>query len=155
MTINPREYDLDELREIAHERGDRGNGGFRFGRVQKSSDTSAEDVLRSTQSRELLMLENATEELDTKPYLRQLPDSYIGELIVFEWLEYLLSKSGFSRTSDAINYYASIDWITEDVSRELRDYLSGLDERAGDPGRLDLEDHILSLVYIARLVSFS
>jgi flagellar protein FlaE len=83
-----------------------------------------------------------------------LPEHYAGEHLLFEWLEFLLMHAGYQGANEAIDYYESVDWITDEVQSQLNDYMLGLDEQApADPADLDVDDHLLSLVYIAKLSS--
>lgn len=151
MTLNPRDYDLNELRGMS---GD-GDTGFEFGIEPEPPRLRADDVLRSNQRRELLLLEAAaTDDERTKPYLTTLSGTYAVEVLVFEWLEYLVTKGGYAAATDAISFYVSIGWITDDVEATLREYLRGVDANPERPSsRLDMDDHVLSLIYIARLAS--
>ncbi|WP_336002476.1 FlaD/FlaE family flagellar protein [Halorientalis halophila] len=173
MTINPRDYDLDELRKMARERGDGprqsgGDGGD--ARTPPTSDgddgarpegngwgslepeTDARDRFQDGLYRELLPLEAGADDL-TKPYLDALPESYGAEYVVFEWLEFLLTNFGYQGTSEAIQFYESVGWLTENVAADLNDYLLGLESPAEEPRGGTADDHRLSLVYVARLVS--
>lgn len=165
MTINPRDYDLDELRKMARERGDspdRPSAGDQNGEVadpeiggwEPAESVPAREQFQSGLYRELLPLEAGADGLE-KPYLTSLPESYAAEFVVFEWLEFLLENFGYQGTSEAFQYYESVGWITEDVASALADYLLGIGKPAGDggSGSGDIDDHKLSLVYIARLVS--
>jgi len=155
MSINPRDYDLDELRKMARERG--GQAGdvedteIGLGSVGDSEEVpSAGSSLRQGLYRELLPLGAGDDA--TKPYLEGLPEEYAGEHLVFEWLEFLLLHAGYQGATEALDYYESIDWITEDVQSSLGDYLLGLDDAGTNDGNdLDVDDHLLSLVYIAKL----
>jgi flagellar protein FlaE len=155
MSVDPRDYDLTELRKMARERGGQA-GGVRDTEVGLGSVGNGEDApstggsLRQGLYRELMPLGAGGDA--TKPYLEGLPDAYAGEHLVFEWLEFLLEHAGYQRATEAIDYYESIDWITEDVRASLGDYLLGLDDAGtGDGADLDVDDHLLSLVYIAKL----
>jgi flagellar protein FlaE len=175
MSINPSDYDLNELRKMARERGgeagnntndvddaspsvdessvDENLGGF-SGKVDSGSPTqnAGSDSFRAGLYRELLPLE-ATNDA-TKPYLDALPEHYAAENLIFEWLEFLLLHAGYKGAMDALDYYESVDWITEECESTLNDYMLGLDETAGaDTADLDIDDHLLSLVYIAKLAS--
>ncbi|MBV0924658.1 flagella E [Halomicroarcula limicola] len=166
MTINPRDYDLDELRKIARQRGDRENGnGLGEGGIPDPGDLDVgledgdEEVvagssLRSGLYRELLpFLAGDSQE---KPYLGTLPETYAAEFVVFEWLEFLLMHSGYQGADEALAYYESIDWITEEVEADLSDYLLGIDESATNDGNdLSVDDHMLSLVYVAKLAAMT
>ncbi|MFB6083859.1 MAG: FlaD/FlaE family flagellar protein [Halorientalis sp.] len=172
MTINPRDYDLDELRKMARERGDGPRSGGEGGDAPRpptgDSDESARpdaggldgldaeapsrDQFENGLYRELLPLEAGVDDLE-KPYLDGLPESYAAEYVVFEWLEFLLSNFGYQGTNEALQYYESIGWLTEDAEAALNDYLLGLESPSEEPRGGTVDDHKLSLVYIARLVS--
>lgn len=161
MTINPRDYDLDELRKMARQRDGRDDGLGEDDDVPDPSnlDVGLDDVdeevlagssFRSGLYRELLpFLAGDTAE---KPYLSALPENYAAEFVVFEWLEFLLMHSGYQGADEALDYYADIDWVTEEVQSDLSEYLLGIDESATNDGNeLTVDDHMLSLVYIAKL----
>ncbi|WP_423999871.1 FlaD/FlaE family flagellar protein [Haloarcula salina] len=163
MTINPRDYDLDELRKMARERGESGNG---MGEdvpdptdLDVGLDDGEEEVLagisfRSGLYRELLPFLGG--ESQEKPYLESLPETYAAEFVVFEWLEFLLMHSGYQGAGEALDYYESIDWITAEVQADLSDYLLGIDESAtNDDNDLSVDDHMLSLVYVAKLTAMT
>ncbi len=162
MSLNPRDYDLDELRKMARERGGQTNGGggsaepdpdIGLSAVSAEEEVAAGNSFRAGLYRELLPLEAGSDET-TKPYLRTLPDHYVGEHLVFEWLEFLLLHAGYQGATEALSYYESVDWITEDVESALNDYLLGIDDAAAnDDNDLDVDDHMLSLVYVAKLSS--
>lgn len=147
MSLDPNEYDLNELRGIPANGFDDDEGG--------PEGVRAADTLRSGHYRELLRLQSAASTGDLeKPYLESLPDSYAGEVTAFEWLEFLASKGGFKHTLDALRYYRSVGWLSESVENQLRDYLDGVEEpRAGETAPLEVSDHLLSLVYVARLAT--
>ena len=141
----------DERTNGAVPRRERGNGQFSFGNVVDRPDRAG-DRLRSNELEQLFLYQSAADEV-TKPYLRSLPDSYASERVVFDWLEFLVLKAGFKRTFEALRYYRSIDWITDDVSSALEDYLIGFSDDVDGGVDLAIEDHQLSLVYVARLAS--
>ena len=164
MTINPKDYDLDELRKMARERGgatipvgdeevadETPTPGFDTG--GPAGDVLGDDGYRSGLYRQLLPLESMVDGELEKPYLRGLPETYAGELIVFEWLTFLLETGGFRGANEAVDYYAEVGWITDAVSDDLEDYLLGLEDNGGDPDELAIDDHLLSLVHIAKLTS--
>jgi flagellar protein FlaE len=168
MTINPRDYDLNELREMARKRDDLDDPrsgddrpddprpddpGEEWAPLDEvgNASMSAGDSFRAGLYRELLPLVGGSEDLE-KPYLESVPDTYAAEFVVFEWLEFLLMHAGYKGAADALGYYESIDWITEDVAGQLNDYLLGIDESGSNEGNdLDVDDHLLSLVYVAKL----
>lgn len=160
MTINPRDYDLDELRKMAREqRPGNGHGDVEdldpaelAMAMDDDEDVAAGDSFRAGLYRELLPFLGG-DSLE-KPYLSHLPETYAAEFVVFEWLEFLLMHSGYHGAEDALDYYADVEWITESVQSSLTDYLRGIDESgANDGNSLDVDDHMLSLVYVAKLHS--
>ena len=159
--MNPSDYDLDELRKMARERDGNQNSaesdepdlGLDSMRGESNTATSP-DSFRAGLYRELLPLEAGGDA--EKPYLKALPEENSGEHLIFEWLEFLLLHAGHQGAREAISYYESVDWITEDCESELKDYMLGLDEQAAnEPTDLDVDDHLLSLVYIAKLASMN
>ena len=161
MSINPRDYDLDELRKMARERGGKTNGGNveeadigGLGSMgPRDEEVSAGSSFRAGLYRELLPLEAGAGQT-TKPYLKTLPEHYAGEHLIFEWLEFLFLHTGYQGATEALDYYESVGWITESVESSLGDYLLGIeDTAASERNDLDVDDHMLSLVYIAKLSS--
>jgi len=92
-----------------------------------------------------------------KPYLTELPGDYVGDLLVMEWLEFLVSESDVTDAVRAINYYERIEWVGPEPPRAARDFLSGfgtIDRNLVDrPGtdRLVREHHTRSLRYVTQL----
>jgi hypothetical protein len=112
-------------------------------------------ALRENQLEQLLVHETAASEGLSKPYLTDLPDAYAAERLLFDWLEFLVLKGGFKRTMDALRYYQTVGWLTAEVETDLRDYLVGFSGEVSDTDTYDVDDHHLSLVYIARLASMT
>lgn len=152
MSTNPNDYDPSELRGGS----DRSEGVFLGssggGDVGGLGGFGGDESL-SNQYRELFLLQQTSGSGDLeRPYLDSLPRSYAAEVLVFEWLEFLVDRVGFRRSIDALRYYRSVEWITEPVEAGLRDYLTSFDD-SGASGELDRSDHLTSLVYIARLAA--
>lgn len=177
MNVNPNEYDPAELRRTAtdptpgestptperrpdtngHESGTNGRGGhadaFRFDDADRKRP---DESLRSTQLEELFMHQTANGEVAAdKPYLSRLPDEYAAERVIFDWLEFLVLKTGFKRSFRALRFYRNIDWITEDVEDDLQEYLLGFSAEGEHTRDLVLDDHQLSLVYLAKLAAMA
>lgn len=160
MSINPSDYDLDELRKIARERGADGHERERdaeqgefdsLGEVESTTAAGGPSSFRAGLYRELLPLEAGTDA--GKPYLDAVPEHYAAENLVFEWLEFLLLHAGYQGATEALDYYESVGWITEECESSLNEYLLGLEEDADRPADLEIDDHLLSLVYVAKLAS--
>lgn len=152
MTIDPREYDPNELRRAVE--GDDKNLRELKNRMAEH-DHSAEDVLRSAQLKQLLLMESsAPEGALERPYLETIPGKYAAEITLFEWLDFLLGRIGVKETLSAVDYYESIGWLGEPAAAELKDHARAFEDPGVDDHRdLDMSDHVLSLVYIARLSS--
>ncbi|WP_435180933.1 FlaD/FlaE family flagellar protein [Halorussus sp. AFM4] len=158
MPTTTENYDLSDLRRLADP--DRETPAV----FDDGADlpASPEEVLRHSERDELVRLQSqfsAAGALPEKPYLEALPDQYSTEVVVFEWLDLLINKAGFENTGNALAYYEEVGWITERVRDDLREYMRGFSEvESFDPDKpgpadLDVDDHVMSLVYVARLAS--
>ena len=150
MTVDPGDYDLRELRRMADEDDP----------PLDVPEESGENVFRLGQREELMRLQTqimATGDLPEKPYLETLPTRHGAEVVVFEWLDFLVEKAGFENTGNALSYYEDVEWLSADAHEDLREYMHGFAEidrfEEEEPDELDGNDHVLSLVYIARLAS--
>lgn len=131
--------------------------------VETDSDTAA-DVEPDGDLRfaENTMMASSASDTD-KPYLVELPNGYVSDLIVMEWLTYLLDNADMAETLGAIQYYEDIGWLADPAATNLRTYLTRLDRptKASDsdsdsgrrPSKLSVDDHTTSLKYISRLAN--
>ncbi len=88
------------------------------------------------------------------PHLATLPDGYVADVLVLDWMTYLQRRAGSSEVVQAVEYYQRIGWIAEPVADRLRTVVEGLDARATDPDGsvgLTVDDHARSLEFISRL----
>ena len=98
---------------------------------------------------------------DGKPYLDSLPGGYVVDLVVMEWLEFLVGEFGPEEAVRTIQYYERIEWISESASEQLLAFLGGLADVEPDEGaefgvvELDIDDHIQSLTFISQLTGDS
>lgn len=93
-----------------------------------------------------------------KPYLRALPGGFGAELLVMEWLDYLVSESSVPEAMRAVRYYGTVEWISEEVAAHLQTVLSGTSPRrelaatdGGRPTELSVDHHTESLEYVSQL----
>ena len=92
-----------------------------------------------------------------KPYLTELPGNYVGDLLVMEWLEFLVAAGDVTDAVRAVNYYERIEWVGPAAADRLREFLSGfgtVDRNLIDrPGtdHLGRDHHTRSLRYITQL----
>jgi flagellar protein FlaE len=156
MTLNPREYDPEELRSAAREGGDSDVRDLKE-RLAAQEET-AKAAVRSGQLKQLLFMQSsASEERLDRPYLETMPGKYAAEITLFEWLDFLLERGGVKRSLEAIDYYENIGWVGESAAAELQDHIRGFAGPADEEAHEDFEmtDHVLSLVFIGRLASMN
>ena len=154
MTLNPREYDPEELRSAARAGGDENIRELK--ERLKEHEQTTEGSVRSDQLKQLLFMHSsASAEGLERPYLESMPGKYAAEITLFEWLDFLLERGGVKRALKAIEYYETVGWVSEDAAERLQSHVRGFSGPADDESHTDLEmaDHVLSLVYIARLSS--
>jgi flagellar protein FlaE len=159
MELNPRDYDLRELRQAAGTEGDGGGPRRRpevaeAGRDRSRRGAAGADPTRfESEEAELAYAELAGEVPRERPYLRSLPGGSMAEVLVFRWLEYLVERADIQGTLTALRYYRDIEWLTETAENQLRDYLGGLDEPPGDAPGLAAHDHRTSLRFLTKLAA--
>ncbi|AXG09093.1 FlaD/FlaE family flagellar protein [Haloplanus rubicundus] len=168
MAIDPRNYDLDELRAASV--GQPSLGG-RDDWPEAWVDAAADDDEETTDddgdtdrpaaavafetaiTRDLAALDGADVE---RPYLPALPASLSAEALIFEWLEFLVLQGGHESAADALEFYERVGWLGSDTTGMLDRYLAGIgDPQADAANGLGADDHRVSLHYIARLASCS
>ena len=168
MAIDPRNYDLDELRAASV--GQPSLGG-RDDWPEAWVDATADDdeaettddddtdrpaaavAFETAITRDLAALDGADVE---RPYLPTLPASLPAEALLFEWLEFLVLQGGRESAADALEFYERVGWLGSDAAGMLDRYLAGVgDPRADAATDLGADDHRVSLHYIARLASCS
>lgn len=91
-----------------------------------------------------------------KPYLRELPSGYVSDLLVMEWVEFLVTESSPAGAHRAITYYENVGWVGHRAADQLREFVDGHPEAsAGDgadgDGALTMDHHTTSLRYVARI----
>jgi flagellar protein FlaE/flagellar protein FlaC len=92
-----------------------------------------------------------------KPYLTDLPSGYVVDLVVMEWVEFLVDEFGPEEALHTISYYEDIDWISESVEEDLLTFVDGIVDVAdveadgAAPATLGVEDHIQSLTFMTQL----
>lgn len=158
MTANPREYDTQELRQAAREKARDRDRDIEELRRDLAAETEDTDGIPEAQLKELILLQGGSDPADLeRPYLETVPDQYAARLTLFEWLQFALERVGSRRTLDALEYYVDIGWLSESAAEELREHVRVFQDAAVEEGRRTFEttDHLVSLVYIARLASMT
>ena len=161
--------DFGDLGDDGDDFGDLGDGGG-FGDPPTTDDDSTPEAMATdgaaatptpegTGAGDLQFAANTVMQGSgtSKPYLETVPSGYVGDLLVMEWLEYLVEEGDVEDAARAVEYYRRIQWIGEGAADELRDFLVGfgdLDadrEVTGAPSTLSIDHHVASLRYISRL----
>lgn len=155
MTLTPPDTDRQDG-PAAAEAGD----GLRDAeglREEFAGTVGATQGVPKAQLKELVLLEAGTDPEDLeRPYLEGLPDKYAARLTLFEWLQFALERGGTEHTLDAIEYYRDIGWVDADAADSLRDHVRVFQDGADGAGEpFDTADHLVSLVYVARLASMT
>ena len=162
MSLNPRQYDVRELRRIADAPRDGADEAPRERSLRQPNRNRAEQAARSAAFTELLQRQRGQrlstgggpqpDDAGDRPYLRAVPASPEAEHELGEWLGYLVDVGGHLRSRDALSYYAELGWIDPDAVDALTRRLEGFDtpryDRPFTPA-----DHRISLVSIVRIAS--
>jgi len=156
MSLNPRRYDVRELRRIADAPRDGADGAPRERALRRPNRNRAEQAARSAAFTELLQRQRGArhdgEDPGDRPYLTAIPASPAAEREIGEWLGYLVDVGGHLRSRDALSYYAELGWVAPDAVDALTRRLEGFDApRHGRP--FTPADHRISLVSIVRIAS--
>ena len=137
-------------------RNGRSPGGGRSG--VRRDDTATPEAGRATTGTGFdFLADDDVVEGPQRPYLDALPGGYVTDLLVMEWLEFLVEESTVTDAARAVNYYHRIGWVAEPVSADLREFLTGFGavdlNRVNDPGceHLTPEHHQKSLKYVMQL----
>jgi Putative archaeal flagellar protein D/E len=151
MSLDPRRYDVRELRRLA------GTGGgaetASRERRRRPDGNRAERAARSAAFRELVQRQRGLGEAGgERPYLRTIPAGADAEREIADWLGYLVDAGGHLRSRDALSYYADIGWITPAVAAALKRRLPGFAAPRNDRP-FTAADHRISLVSVVRIVS--
>ena len=156
MSLNPRRYDVRELRRIADAPQDGGDGAPRERALRRPNRNRAEQAARSAAFTELLQRRRGArfdgDDPADRPYLTAIPASPAAEREIGKWLGYLVDVGGRVRSRDALSYYAEVEWVGEDavaaLTRRLEGFKTPPRDRPFTPA-----DHRISLVSIVRIAS--
>ncbi|PSQ57325.1 fla cluster protein FlaD [Halobacteriales archaeon SW_8_68_21] len=156
MSLNPRRYDVRELRRIADAPRTDGAGAPRERALRQPNRNRAERAARSAAFTELLQRQRGMrlngDGGANRPYLTAIPADPAAEREVGEWLGYLVDVGGHLRARDALAYYGELDWVGDDAVAALRRRLEGFDAPPRDRP-FTPADHRISLVSIVRIAS--
>ena len=147
MTVDPLNYDVDELRDLAGVDGYKrvlGDDGFIWFAAATDDDSPDPEMVREWAQ----MVARG----NTKPYLERLPTDSESDDLVREWLSFLVTRVGLEGALEALEYYRAREWLGDDATEAVQDYLFAVEPVEGNQAD-DLEpaDHMQSLRYIAQL----
>ncbi|MGM0371334.1 MAG: FlaD/FlaE family flagellar protein [Halobacteriota archaeon] len=92
-----------------------------------------------------------------QPHLAHPPDGYLADVLLMEWLDYLVSDFDARNAIRAINHYERIGWIGEPMRDHCFEVLEGITDAEypyrdeSGPTDLTMDDHRRSLRYIEDL----
>jgi len=156
MSLNPRRYDVRELRRIADAPRDGADGAPRERALRRPNRNRAEQAARSAAFTELLQRQRGARlnggGTADRPYLTAIPASPAAEREIGEWLGYLVDVGGHVRSRDVLSYYGELDWVGDDAVAALTRRLEGFDAPTRDRP-FTPADHRISLVSIVRIAS--
>ena len=153
MSLNPRRYDVRELRSLAGTRTG-ADEAPRERPPRRPNRNRAEEAARSAAFTEVLRRRRGSRRAGggERPYLRAVPRTPEAEREVADWLGYLVDVGGHLRSRDALSYYVEVGWMTPGVADALERRLSGFEAPRRDRP-FTPADHRISLVSIVRIVS--
>lgn len=161
MSLNPRRYDVRELRRIADTPRDSADEAPRERSLRQPNRNRAEQAARSAAFTELLQRQRGLRlsgdgdgngDAGDRPYITVIPASADAEHEIGEWLGYLVDVGGHVRSRDALSYYAELNWVAPNVADALTRRLEGFDAARHDRP-FTPADHRISLVSIVRIAS--
>lgn len=149
MSLDPIDYDVVELRELARRRGDR---YLEDGFLWPEPSEEFPDVEELAGVDHQVTWTGSLEERQ-KPYLADLPDGPASDAVVRRWVERLVETAGFDGAVEAFAYYEALGWITESVEADLHDYMLAAGNSPG--GSLDALDRTAHVDSLARVIALA
>ncbi len=88
--------------------------------------------------------------------LEDIPDNDpVAIILALKWLEYLCERVGSENVPDVLEFYYMLGWLGDKALTKLLKFLKGIkvDEEnvVEGSGKLNIADHIISLLFIERL----
>ncbi|ELZ98112.1 fla cluster protein flaD [Haloferax mucosum ATCC BAA-1512] len=149
MPLDPRRYDVNELRHAAH-----GRTEAEFDWIDGPIDEEWHEVASKR-----LAAAAAHVAPDGRPYLETIPHTPRAEQTLLDWCGYLVEALGSKGALDVLSYYRRIEWLGDDACETARSRILSLAPNTeptagdGDEGGPTEEHHIRSLSYVLRLAS--
>lgn len=94
-----------------------------------------------------------------QPHLNEPPGGYLSDVLIMEWLDFLVGEFDARNAIRAINHYERIDWIGEPMRDHCYEVLQGIADGEypyrdeSGPTELTMDDHRQSLRYIENLAT--
>lgn len=145
MRLDPRRYDLSELR-----RATSGRDAAAFDWVDAPEDRTWQDV-----AYERLLSTTAAVASDGEPYLDAIPRTTEAERVALDWCVHLVERLGGRGALEMLWYYREIGWIGDDAHDAIRDRVVSFATPSDFEDAPTEEDHVQSLSYVVRLASMN
>jgi flagellar protein FlaE/flagellar protein FlaC len=149
---------FDDLKE-QYEQGETGSEGTR---QQEPSETSPDTKTVSAEG--TVSNEEQKDEIeriydDERVKLESLPRGYASDALIMEWINFLIQGSDVEDAVKSVNYYAEIEWMSEEVRDKLKAFMLGHPEvekedteiESASPSSVDMDHHLEGLRYVSRL----
>lgn len=96
-------------------------------KIEKKEEEPIVDEIETENSKNVPIIEEEVIDMptdltgvhDKKYNLEELPEDTLSTMLVFKWLEFLISRVGLSNLIDILDYYYNLGWISEKVVNRL------------------------------------
>lgn len=128
---------------------------------QETGSTTSEESDETESSKEGFQFDKTASTINEGTSLESPPSGYLVDVVVLEWMDYMLTEFDARNTVRSINYYQRIGWIGDDMRDYLIEVVMGLSDSQYlyrdefGTTELTISDHMKSLEYIEELSSGS
>ncbi|ELZ82820.1 fla cluster protein flaD [Haloferax larsenii] len=143
MPLDPRRYNVNELRHAAH-----GRNPAEFDWVDAPVDKEWNDV-----AYQRLLAATAEVASDGRPYLDSIPHTPNAEQVLLDWCVHLVERLGGRGSLEMVSYYRDIGWVGDDAHDTIRERILSFTTPTDFEDAPTEEDHVQSLSYVVRLSS--
>ncbi|MCS3900753.1 FlaD/FlaE family flagellar protein [Methanococcus voltae] len=105
---------------------------------------------------EVRNMESEIANISENTRLQELPEDTLSTMLIFKWLEFLISRVGTNNLVDVLDYYYSLKWISGKsvnkllkISKNMKYFHEDMEWKASKS--MTPEDHVVSLLYIEKL----
>nr|O06637.2 RecName: Full=Putative flagella-related protein D [Methanococcus voltae]AAB57828.2 putative flagella-related protein D [Methanococcus voltae PS] len=105
---------------------------------------------------EVKNMESEIAKINENTRLHELPEDTLSTMLIFKWLEFLISRVGTNNLVDVLDYYYTLKWISGKsvnkllkISKNMKYFHEDMEWKASKS--MTPEDHVVSLLYIEKL----